>query len=224
MNTAPIFRWRRCARRLKYLGAGFMIGEIEVLVSENRTMPYFFKWLRMSISRAVVSMALTKSMIVYGCIAWKLNGISSRRPKKYKATTNSKHNLPVAENLLNQDFTVDKPNTVWVSDISYIWIDESWDYLATVKDLFNREIVGWAVSSKMTRGLVIEALNNAIRKCRPPAGLIHHSDRGVQYCSKDYQALLAKHKMRCNMSRKGNCYDNASAETFCSTIKNDIPE
>lgn len=152
----------------------------------------------------------------------KANGISSKRPKKYKATTNSKHNLPVAENLLNQDFAVDKPNTVWVSDISYIWTDEGWDYLATVKDLFNREIVGWAVSSTMTRDLVIKALTNAIQKRRPQAGLIHHSDRGVQYCSNDYQALLAKHKMRCSMSRKGNCYDNASAETFFSTIKNEL--
>lgn len=152
----------------------------------------------------------------------KANGIRSSRPKKYKATTNSKHSLPVADNLLNQDFNVDKPNTVWVSDISYIGTDEGWDYLATVKDLFNKEIVGWAVSSTMTRTLAIEALTNAIQKRRPPAGLIHHSDRGVQYCSKDYQALLAKHKMRCSMSRKGNCYDNASAETFFSTIKNEL--
>lgn len=117
---------------------------------------------------------------------------------------------------------MDKPNSVWVSDISYIWTEEGWEYLATVKDLFNKEIVGWAVSSRMTKDLVIEALNNAVQRCRPPEGLIHHSDRGVQYCSKEYQALLAKHKMRCSMSRKGNCYDNASAETFFSTIKNEL--
>lgn len=117
---------------------------------------------------------------------------------------------------------MDKPDTVWVSDISYIWTDEGWDYLATVKDLFNKEIVGWAVSSMMTRDLVIQALTSAILKRRPPAGLIHHSDRGVHYCSKDYQALLTEHKMRCSMSRKGNCYDNASAETFFSTIKSEL--
>ena len=152
----------------------------------------------------------------------KTNNIFSIRPRKYKATTNSKHNLPVAENLLNQVFTVDKPNAAWVTDISYIWTDEGWDYLATVKDLFNKEIVGWAVSSTMTRDLTIKALKNAIQKRRPPEGLIHHSDRGVQYCSKDYQALLAKYKMRCSMSRKGNCYDNASAESFFGTIKNEL--
>ena len=152
----------------------------------------------------------------------KANNIVSKRPRKYKATTNSKHNLPVAANLLNQNFKVNKPNAAWVCDISYIWTDEGWAYLATVKDLFHREIVGWALSSTMTRNLVIKALNNAIQKHRPPAGLIHHSDRGVQYCSKDYQVLLAEYKFLCSMSRKGNCYDNVSAETFFSTIKNEI--
>lgn len=144
----------------------------------------------------------------------KANNIYSKRPRKYKATTNSKHNLPVAENLLNQNFKVDKPNEVWVCDISYIWTDEGWDYLATVKDLFHKEIVGWAVSSTMTRELVIQALKNAIQRHRPPVGLIHHSDRGVQYCSKDYQALLARHGMICSMSRKGNCYDNGVPRRF----------
>lgn len=152
----------------------------------------------------------------------KSNGIKSKRPRKYKPTTNSKHNLPVADNLLNQDFKADKPNAVWVSDISYVWTDEGWEYLAAVKDLCNKEIVGWAMSSRMTKDLVIKALSNAIQKRRPPAGLIHHSDRGVQYCSKDYRVLLAKHNIRCSMSRKGNCYDNASAETFFSTIKNEL--
>lgn len=152
----------------------------------------------------------------------RANNISSCRPRKYKATTSSKHNLPVAENLLNQNFSVDKPSKVWVTDISYIWTDEGWEYLATVKDLFNKEIVGWAMSNTMTKELTIKALKNAVQKRRPPAGLIHHSDRGVQYCSKAYQALLAEHKMLCSMSRKGNCYDNASAETFFSTIKNEL--
>ena len=110
----------------------------------------------------------------------KANNIHSKRPRKFKATTNSKHNLPVAENLLNQNFKVDKPNAVWVCDISYIWTEDGWDYLATVKDLFHKQIVGWAVASKMTRDLAIQALINAIQKHRPSVGLIHHSDRGVQ--------------------------------------------
>lgn len=148
--------------------------------------------------------------------------IYSKRPKKYKATTNSKHNLPVAPNLLNQDFNTQKPCSVWVSDISYISTDEGWLYLAVVKDLFNKEIVGWAASKTMTRELAIQALNNAIGRHKPPKGIIHHSDRGVQYCSKDYQTVLKKNHFVCSMSRKGNCYDNACAETFFSTIKNEM--
>ena len=110
----------------------------------------------------------------------KANNIHSKRLRKFKATTNSKHNLPVAENLWNQNFKVDKPNAVWVCVISFIWTEDGWDYLATVKDLFHKEIVGWAVASKMTRDLAIQALTNAIQKHRPSVGLIHHSDRGVQ--------------------------------------------
>ncbi len=149
----------------------------------------------------------------------KQNGIESIRKRKFKATTNSDHKLPVAENLLNQQFTMKKPNQVWVSDISYCRTNEGWLYLATVKDLFHKGIVGWAASSTMTRDLVIQALDNAVKRHRPAAGLIHHSDRGVQYCSHDFQNQLTKYGMKCSMSRKGNCYDNACAETFFSTIK-----
>jgi putative transposase len=152
----------------------------------------------------------------------KENGIKAKRHRKFKATTNSKHDLPVAKNLLNQDFSVSRPNEVWVSDISYIDTSEGFLYLAIVKDLYSKEIVGWHADSTMTRDLVIKALNNAIVRHRPQAGLIHHSDRGVQYCSKDYQKQLRKHKFICSMSRKGNCYDNACAETFFSTIKNEL--
>lgn len=145
----------------------------------------------------------------------KKHGIRSRRIRKFKATTNSKHDLPVAENILNQNFKATKPNEIWVSDISYIDTPEGFLYLAIVKDLYSKEIVGWYA----TRKLVIKALNIAIMRHRPPEGLIHHSDRGVQSCSKEYQELLNKHKFICSMSRKGNCYDNACAETFFSTLK-----
>jgi|LSQX01.3.fsa_nt_gb putative transposase len=149
----------------------------------------------------------------------KENQLYSRRKRKFKATTNSNHKLPVAENLLDQNFTVEKPNTVWVTDITYVSTDKGWQYLASVKDLCTKDIVGWAVDNHMRTELCVKALENAILRYRPQPGLIHHSDRGVQYCSKDYQELLKKHKMLCSMSRKGNCYDNASAETFFSTIK-----
>lgn len=147
------------------------------------------------------------------------NRLYSIRKKKFKATTNSNHQLPVAPNLLNQNFKVDRPGSVWVTDISYIDTSEGWLYLATVKDIFTKDIVGWATANHMRTELCIKALESAIKRYRPQRGLIHHSDRGVQYCSKDYQKLLKKHGILCSMSRKGNCYDNACAETFFSTIK-----
>jgi len=147
------------------------------------------------------------------------NQLYSIRKKKFKVTTNSNHKLPVAENLLNQNFTTERPGAVWVSDISYVHTSEGWLYLATVKDLFTKDIVGWAAADHMRTELCTRALKNAIKRFRPQRGLIHHSDRGVQYCSKDYQELLKKNGMLCSMSRKGNCYDNACAETFFSTIK-----
>lgn len=149
----------------------------------------------------------------------KEHKLYSKRKKRFKATTNSNHKLPVAENLLNQKFNVDKPAAVWVTDISYIGTGEGWLYLATVKDIFTKEIVGWATGATMKTELCKKALNNAVMRHRPAEGIIHHSDRGVQYCSHDYQKLLKKYKMVCSMSRKGNCYDNACAETFFSTIK-----
>lgn len=152
----------------------------------------------------------------------KKHGIRSRRVRKFKATTNSKHDFPVAENVLNQRFVATKPNQIWVTDISYIDTLEGFLYLAIVKDLYSKEIVGWYADRTMTRELVIKAFKIAIMRHRPPEGLIHHSDRGVQYCSNDYQELLRKHKVICSMSRKGNCYDNACAETFFSTLKTEL--
>ena len=147
------------------------------------------------------------------------NQLYSIRKKIFKVTTDSKHKLPVAGNLLNQDFTTDRPGAVWVTDISYLYTSEGWLYLATVKDIFTKDIVGWATANHMRTELCTKALESALKRYRPLRGLIHHSDRGVQYCSKDYQDLLKKHGMLCSMSRKGNCYDNACAETFFSTIK-----
>lgn len=149
----------------------------------------------------------------------KKNHLYSIRKRKFKVTTNSNHKLPVAENLLNQEFNIETPATVWASDISYINTSEGWLYLATIKDLCTKEIVGWATDDNMKTELCKQALKAAVRRHRPPKGLIHHSDRGVQYCSQEYQELLKEHNMICSMSRKGNCYDNAPAETFFSTIK-----
>lgn len=149
----------------------------------------------------------------------KEHRLYSKRKRKFKITTNSNHKLPVADNLLNQDFKTDRPAAVWVTDISYIHTLEGWLYLATVKDIFTKEIVGWATADNMRTKLCLKAIKNAVMRHQPPSGLIHHSDRGIQYCSKEYQEYLRKQGMICSMSRKGNCYDNACAETFFSTIK-----
>jgi len=150
------------------------------------------------------------------------NDIKAVRTRKYKATTNSNHDYAIAPNLLDRDFTATRPNQKWAVDISYIWTGEGWLYLAVVMDLHSRRIVGWAVSNRMKRDLAIKALQMAITLRRPPKGCIHHSDRGSQYCSKDYQKLLKTYGFQVSMSGKGNCYDNAVVETFFKTLKAEL--
>jgi transposase InsO family protein len=149
----------------------------------------------------------------------RVNGIVAKTVKKFKATTNSKHDLPVAENLLKQNFAAQKPNTVWVSDITYIWTLEGWLYLAVILDLYSRQVVGWAMSDRLTSGFVVKALYQAIGRRRSPSECIFHSDRGVQYASADFRDVLNSHGFIQSMSRKGNCYDNAVAESFFHTLK-----
>lgn len=148
--------------------------------------------------------------------------IRCRQVRKFKATTDSKHSLPVAPNLLNQNFAVSRPDQAWVADITYIPTEQGWLYLAGIKDLWNKEIVGYAISHRMTQDLVGRALFRAIVARRPQAGLIHHSDRGSQYCSRNYQKLLKQFGIIASMSRKGNCYDNAPMESFFGTLKNEL--
>ena len=149
----------------------------------------------------------------------KVHGIVGKAKKKFKATTNSKHNLPVAENLLNQNFVTEKPNTVWASDITYIQTLEGWLYLIVILDLYSRQVVGWAMSDRLTADFVVKALYQAIGRRRPTSGCILHSDRGVQYASTDFRNVLKAYGFIQSMSRKGNCYDNAVAESFFHTLK-----
>jgi transposase InsO family protein len=149
-------------------------------------------------------------------------GIRCKQVRKFKATTDSGHNLPVAENILGQNFTITEPNKVWVSDITYIPTDEGWLYLAGHKDLCSGEIVGYAMSNRINRTLVSQSLFRAVVSKRPTKGLIHHSDRGSQYCSLDYQRLIEQFGMTASMSRKGNCYDNAPMESFWGTLKQEL--
>jgi putative transposase len=151
----------------------------------------------------------------------KANGIRAKHKRRYKATTNSKHALPVAPNLLERRFETSAPDQVWTADMTYIPTREGWLYLAVVMDLYTRMIVGWSMDSRMTRELVMNALRMARFRRKPASGVLHHSDRGSQYCSHDYQALLAEYGMVASMSRKGNCWDNAPMESFFNSLKNE---
>lgn len=147
------------------------------------------------------------------------DGLRAKTVSKFKATTNSDHSLPVAPNLLNRQFRQAEPNKAWCADITYVWTDEGWLYLAIVLDLCSCSVVGWSMSDRMTRTLVMDAFGLAVMRRNPPPGLIHHSDRGSQYASADFQNLLTKHGAICSMSRKGNCWDNAPAESFFAILK-----
>ena len=152
----------------------------------------------------------------------KDNGICVIRTRKHKVTTDSNHRFNIAPNLLDRNFVADKPNQKWAGDISYIWTREGWLYLAVILDLHSRRVIGWAVSNRMKRDLAIRALEMAIALRSPPKECIHHTDRGSQYCSHDYQKILRQHGFEVSMSGKGNCYDNAAVETFFKTIKAEL--
>ncbi|WP_371827045.1 IS3 family transposase [Microvirga sp. VF16] len=150
------------------------------------------------------------------------NGLKARQKRRFKRTTDSHHAFPVAPNLLEQDFSAERPNQKWNADISYVWTGEGWLYLAVILDLFARRVVGWAVSDRLHKELALEALRKALAIRRPGEGLTHHADRGSQYCSIAYQAELRKHGIRISMSGTGNCYDNSVVETFFKTLKSEL--
>ena len=149
-------------------------------------------------------------------------GIRCKQKRKFKATTDSKHALPVAENILGQQFEVSEPNKVWTSDITYVPTDEGWLYVAGHKDLFTGNIVGYAMGERLTRNLVSQSLFRAVAAKRPAEGLIHHSDRGSQYCSYEFRNILERFGLTASMSRKGNCFDNAPMESFWGTLKQEL--
>jgi transposase InsO family protein len=150
------------------------------------------------------------------------HGIFRKASRKYKHTTDSNHNLPVAPNLLNREFSVDAPNKVWVSDITYVWTLGGWLYLAVFIDLFHRKVVGWSMNTRMSRKLVIDAFDMAYANCYPKPGLMVHSDRGSQYASVEFRKKIEKLGFKQSMSRKGDCWDNAVAESFFATLKTEL--
>lgn len=145
--------------------------------------------------------------------------IRAKSARKWRATTQSSHRLPVAENTLNREFSVAQPNRVWAGDISYVWTAQGWLYLAVVLDLYSRAVIGWAMGERLTAELATQALTMALWRRKPAGALLHHSDRGIQYAAGDYQRLLADNGIACSMSRKGNCWDNAVVESFFHTLK-----
>jgi len=149
-------------------------------------------------------------------------GIHCKQKRKFKMTTDSRHKLPVVENLLGQRFQAEEPNKVWLSDITYIPTDEGWLYLAGHKDLFHGEIVGYAMGERLTRNLVSQSLFRAVAAKHPAKGLMHHSDRGSQYCSHEYRSLLGQFGLEASMSGTGNCFDNAPMESFWGTLKQEL--
>lgn len=148
-------------------------------------------------------------------------GLKARVPRRYKLTTDSRHQFPVAQNLINRNFMASSPNAVWAADISYVWTWEGWLYLAVVMDLYSRQIVGWAMDKRIQKELVLDALSMAYSRRRPSHGLIHHSDRGSQYACHEYQKQLGRYGMLASMSRKGDCWDNAPMERFFRSLKSE---
>ena len=150
-----------------------------------------------------------------------INGITAKRMRRFRASYAARNSAPAAPNLLEQNFTADAPNRIWVGDITFIPTRKGWLHLAVQIDLFSRKIVGWSMSERMNQQLVIDALVMAIKQRNPEPGLIHHSDQGIQYAGVNYQKILKEHDMIASMSRKGSCYDNAVVESFFSNLKNE---
>ncbi len=145
--------------------------------------------------------------------------LAARKRRRFRSTTDSKHAFPLAPNVLARDFTASAPNHAWVTDITFVWTQEGWLYLAVILDLFSRRVVGWAMSENVDRHLALAALDMALDQRRPTGELLHHSDRGSTYASEDYRAALEKRGIQCSMSRKADCWDNAVAESFFSSLK-----
>ena len=189
--------------------------EVEIKAADKRTRQTYGP---MRLQRDLVEHGVRVGICRIKRIRKKL-GIRCKQKRKFKVTTDSRHGLPVAENLLGQQFEVDEPNKVWVSDITYVPTDEGWLYLAGHKDLFTGEIVGYAMGERLTKNLVSQSLFRAMAAKHPANGLMHHSDRGSQYCSYEYRHILDQLNLKASMSGKGNCFDNAAMESFWGTLK-----
>lgn len=204
----PVSRWAREEARL----------EVEIKAAHKRTrQTYGAERLQKDLEEHGTLVGICRIKRIR-----KKLGIHCKQSRKFKATTNSGHKMPTAPNLLGGRFEVSRPNEVWLSDITYVPTDEGWLYMAGHKDIFTGEIVGYSMGERLTRNLVTESLLRAIAAKRPARGLIHHSDRGSQYCAQDYQLILARFDFLASMSGRGNCFDNAPMESFWGTLKQEL--
>jgi len=222
VSRSRFYAWLRNPESKRKRGNRVLLSEIRIAFDRNRQV-YGSPRLTEELNESGVSCSENRVARVM-----RLSGIRAVGKRKYRVTTQSKHNHPVAENLLNRQFSANKANAVWLSDITYIWTTEGWLYLAGVIDVYSRMLVGWSMGPRITAELTLDALQQAIdrRNVTPQLGsvpgVMHHSDRGSQYVSIEYQKLLKKTKMICSMSRKGNCWDNAPMESFFATLKAEL--
>ena len=218
VSRSGYYAWQRRPESTRSVRRRELVAEMRAIHGEkhkgNYGSPRMFQELRAR-GRAVCENTVAQLM--------QANDLRAATARKFRHTTDSNHSYPVAENVLNQEFEQERPNEVWVSDITYIPTREGWLYLACVLDLYSRRVVGWSMAERMTSDLVISALGLALQqRCPPAEGLLHHSDRGSQYASGVFQELLADHGITCSMSGKGNCYDNAAMESFFATLKKEL--
>ena len=217
LDVAPSGYYAWIKRRLSNHDGSEMRLELEIRAAHKRTRQTYGPE---RLQRDLADNGIIVSVYRIKRIRKKL-GLRCRQKRRFKVTTDSRHSLPVAENLLGQKFEASAPNQIWLTDITYIPTGEGWLYLAGHKDLFTGEVVGYAMGGRMTKNLVSQSLLRAVTAKRPAEGLIHHSDRGSQYCAHEYALLLNDFGMKASMSRKGNCYDNAPMESFWSVLKNE---
>jgi transposase InsO family protein len=216
VSSSGYYAWRKRGPSQRSLTDAELLVEIGDIYLENKKRygsPRIFEELRARGYR--VSRKRVEHLM-------RADGLRAKHPRKFKVTTDSNHQDPVAKNTLNREFEVDVPNARWAADITFVWTNQGWLYLAVVMDLFSRRIVGWQMSTCITRQLVIDALQMALQARRPESGLLHHSDRGCQYASFNYRKMLEDAGCVCSMSRKGNCWDNAPVESFFATLKREL--
>ena len=218
VSQSAFYDWVRRGPSARELTNARLLGEIRRINTNPKTKSYGSP--RMAVELRSKGFTCSEANVAR---LMKDNGIQAKRKMKCKVTTNAKHNEPISPNRLNQDFTAEAPKRKWVSDLTSIWTLQGWLYLTIILDLFDRRIVGWALSERMhSQVTTIAALQDAVRREHPEPGLIFHSDQGIQYADKGFRKLLKKHKMIQSMSGKGNCYDNAVAESFFRTLKSEL--